>query len=103
MNDERPIEKLLRRYAKKRRDAAGASELHPATRRLLQGEVERQYPRAAGGAAPSFLVVLKNWWPWFAGSVAILALTGFGVWMFFGGQGQNEKKPRTHVTKSTTS
>ena len=99
MNDERPIEKLLRRYAKKRGDAAGVSELHPATRRLLQGEVERQYPRAAGAAAPSFFAVLKNWWPWFAGSVAIITLTGFCVWMFFGGQ---EKKFAVAVPVSTS-
>ena len=37
---ERPIEKLLRDAAQKRRDEAGAPlELHSATRRLLQGEV----------------------------------------------------------------
>jgi len=46
MNDERPIEKLLRRVAKKRRDEAGApTELHPANRRLLQAEVARQFPK----------------------------------------------------------
>jgi len=46
MNDERPIEKLLRRFAKKRRDEAGApAELHPANRRLLQAEVARQFPK----------------------------------------------------------
>ncbi|MDB6067922.1 MAG: hypothetical protein JWR26_4130 [Pedosphaera sp.] len=37
---ERDIEKTLKAYAKKRREEAGAPlELHPATRRLLQGEV----------------------------------------------------------------
>jgi hypothetical protein len=47
MNDERPIEKLLRRYAKKRRDETGApAELHPANRRALQAEVARQFPKA---------------------------------------------------------
>jgi hypothetical protein len=45
MDNERPIEKLLRHYAKKRRaDAGERLEMHPATRRLLQGEVARQYP-----------------------------------------------------------
>ena len=39
---ERDIEKTLRAYAKKRREEAGApAEMHPATRRLLQGEVAR--------------------------------------------------------------
>ncbi|MSU58924.1 MAG: hypothetical protein EXS35_12290 [Pedosphaera sp.] len=89
MNDERPIEKLLRRYAKKRRDETGAPpELHPATRRLLQGEVARQFSKRTTerGGAPSFLEILKGWWPWLAGSAAVLAVTGFCVWMFFGGQ-----------------
>ena len=52
MDSERHIEKLLRAYAKKRRDAAGQSpQMHPATRRLLQGEVARRSPprRAASG------------------------------------------------------
>lgn len=46
MNDDRPIERLLRRYAKKRREEAAAPlELHRATRRLLHGEVARQFPK----------------------------------------------------------
>ena len=55
MNEERPIEKLLRRYAKKRRDEAGpAPELHPATRRMLQSEVERQFPKPASKKRSAF-------------------------------------------------
>src|SRR5207249_3027793 len=43
---ERKIEKLLRAYAQKRRaDAGEPFALHPATRRLLQGEVARRAPR----------------------------------------------------------
>ncbi len=66
MNDERPIEKLLRRYAQKRGDEAGAPpELHPATRRLLQGEVARQYPKPAPENKPSaadfFFVLTRRW------------------------------------------
>lgn len=59
MNDERPIEKLLRRAAKKRSDEAGPPpELHPATRRLLQGEVARQFPKSA----PTKWSALLEWW-----------------------------------------
>jgi hypothetical protein len=48
MDPERPIEKLLRQAAQARRDQAGApQEVHPATRRMLQGEVARKY--TAGG------------------------------------------------------
>ena len=55
MNEERPIEKLLRRYAKKRRDEAGpARDLHPATRRILQSEVARQFPKPASKERSAF-------------------------------------------------
>lgn len=48
MNAERPIEKLLRRFAKQRRDEASAPvELHPANRRLLQAEVARRFTKPA--------------------------------------------------------
>lgn len=73
---ERPIEKLLRACGEKRREDAGAPlELHPATRRLLQGEAARQFakpaaePRPAGGS-------FRQWWPrlaWSLGGVAALA------------------------------
>ena len=56
MDNERPIEKLLRAFAKKRRDSAGAPvEMHPATRRLLQGEVARQFKQKGGReSSPKF-------------------------------------------------
>lgn len=82
MNDERPIEKLLRRYAKKRRDDAGAPvELHPATRRLLQGEVTRQFRKAApGDARASFTQMMKGWLPRLAWAVPLLVLVAVGLW-----------------------
>jgi hypothetical protein len=91
MNDERPIEKLLRRYAKKRRDDAGAPvELHPATRRMLQGEVARQFPRrtAAEGEATTFAQVLKLWRRQLIWALPVLIVLGVGVWMLVG---PNEK------------
>jgi hypothetical protein len=46
MEPERPIEKVLRELAKRRRDEAGEPlEMHPATRRLLQAEIARQYTK----------------------------------------------------------
>ncbi|HMP83626.1 MAG TPA: hypothetical protein PKA41_13075 [Verrucomicrobiota bacterium] len=54
MDNERPIEKLLRRHAKQRREESGADvELHPATRKLLQGEVARQFPKATENKRPA--------------------------------------------------
>jgi hypothetical protein len=77
---ERPIEKLLRAAAKKRRDDAGAPfELHPATRRLLQGEVARQFAKAQR-ETHSFLSLLGQLWPRLAWSVALLAILGVAVW-----------------------
>jgi hypothetical protein len=81
MEPERPIEKQLREFAKKRRDDAGAPlEPHPATRRMLQGEVARQFPkRAAGGTA--FGQVLANWRPRLAWALPMLVVLGVAMWV----------------------
>jgi len=73
------IEPILRAFAKKRREQSGAPmELHPATRRLLQGEVARRAakpaeaqidPRHAVARRPVAHLTLG----------AIQALTGFDV------------------------
>jgi prepilin-type processing-associated H-X9-DG protein len=56
MEPERNIEQWLRAFAKKRRDQAGAPlDLHPATRRLLQGEVRRQFGAPEEGKPASLL------------------------------------------------
>jgi len=76
MEPERDIEKLLRAYAKRRRAKAGdAFTLHPATRRLLQGEVARQTPPAADEPESwSLWDVLRERWA---------ALLGFALVIFF--------------------
>src|ERR1044071_4288496 len=81
MNDERPIEKLLRRYAKKRRDDTGAPpELHPATRRLLQGEVSRQFPKARAepqrGSLAEIFAALNRRWAYAVAVIAIMLVAG---------------------------
>ncbi len=92
MNDDRPIEKLLRRYAKKRRDEAGPPvELHPATRRLLQGEITRQFkihnskfkrPELREGARRFFgSEFLTHHFPRLAWAVPVFALVGIGLWL----------------------
>ncbi len=78
---ERPIEKLLRAAAQQRRDEAGAPfELHPADRRLLQGEVARQFasPQREAG---SWGEIVARLWPRFAWAVGILAVLGVSVWV----------------------
>lgn len=76
MNDERPIEKLLRRAAQKRSAESGPPpELHPANRRLLQAEVARRFPSAAAVPASTFQdwwALLKRRWAYGIGFVAIL-------------------------------
>lgn len=88
---ERPIEKLLRAAARKRRDEAGAPfELHPADRRLLQGEVARQFPSAQREPRSGY-EVLGQLWPRFAWAVAILAVLGVAVWLVVPVPGRNEQ------------
>jgi hypothetical protein len=78
---ERPIENLLRAAAKKRRDDAGAPlELHPATRRLLQGEAARKFA-AAQRPSRLFFQGLAQLWPRFAWGVGMLAALTVIVWL----------------------
>ena len=80
---ERPIEKLLRDAAQKRRDEAPASfEPHPATRRMLQGEVARRYPQQGRGAR-SGLSWLWRISPKLSWAVASLAVIAVGVWLLW--------------------
>jgi len=87
---ERPIEKLLHAAAKKRRDEAGAPlELHPATRRLLQGEAARKFARAQR-ASRSFFQGLGQLWPRFAWGLGMLAVLAVAVWLLLPMPGKNE-------------
>ncbi|MBE0541083.1 MAG: hypothetical protein IH623_06840 [Verrucomicrobia bacterium] len=82
MENERPIEKLLRRCAKRRGEETGAPlELHPANRQVLQGEVARQYPAksAATGGRPGALG-WKNLWPRLVWALPVLMVLTLGVW-----------------------
>src|SRR5580700_3324650 len=58
----RKMDEMLKAYAKKRREqAAPAAEMHPATRKLLQGEVKRIF-----GVAPTSNPTppRQNWRAW---------------------------------------
>src|SRR2546421_491326 len=71
--DNSKIEELLKRYAKKRREEMGAPmELHPAVRKMLQGEVARQRP--APPERKGFLSVFLQFWPRFAVAGAAVVL-----------------------------
>src|SRR5687768_9917112 len=67
------MDELLKAYAEKRRQDAGAPlELHPATRRLLQGEVARVYAKGSSG---SWLHRVLLYWPRMAFATACVVVT----------------------------
>jgi hypothetical protein len=95
---ERPIEKLLREAARKRRDEAGAPfELHPVNRRLLQGEVARNIARPQRERR-SFANALAQLWPRLAGGIALLAVLGLTVWVLLPVPGNN--KPEASLARN---
>lgn len=73
---ERDIEKQLRAYARRRREESGAPhELHPATRRLLQGEVARaHFARGVGSARPRRFWNLRMQWITGLAAACVIAL-----------------------------
>src|SRR5436190_9784425 len=80
MEPERQIEKVLRTFAKKRREQAGPPfELHPADRRLLQGEVARQKskPRDERNFFLTWLALVR---PRLSFILCVLAISAVGLW-----------------------
>jgi len=88
MNEERPIEKLLHRYAEKRRDNAGAPlAMHAATRRALQGEVARRHSRRSRSRKrepTTFAEVLKLWRRQLIWAIPVLIVVVVGAWVMIG-------------------
>src|SRR5687767_8560616 len=75
-------EELLKRYAKERQEQAPKLSMHPATRRLLQGEVAREFGKDSRAEQ-------RGWAMWFGilrGRLAIstalgmVAVTGVCLW-----------------------
>ena len=84
------MDDLLKTYAKKRRDEAGAPlEMHAATRRLLQAEVAKLRPVNAPTSA-SWLEALKIFWPRLAFAAAILFVAGLAALTFL--QSTNDRQ-----------
>jgi hypothetical protein len=79
---ERPIEQQLHAVAQERRRRSGGPfELHPATRRLLQGEVARQY--GAGKSTPTLWlrwVQLSPRLVWSLGTFLVLGVAAWVTW-----------------------
>jgi hypothetical protein len=78
--DNNTIEKLLKDYARQRRESAGNPELHPANRRMLQAEVRQQFAKT-GVAKPAASWVLR-FWPRIAFGTAVFALLAIAIYHF---------------------
>src|SRR4051812_8450124 len=80
--DNTKMEELLKAYAKKREDASGGPlEVHPATRRLLQGEVARVYPKTRPAEGLAWYKMLFQFWPRVAFALGIVVLLGGTLWI----------------------
>jgi hypothetical protein len=76
---ERDIEKDLKAYAKRRRTEAGAPGLHPATRKLLHGEVARTLKTAPGGKRPG----MSPWSVWLELVATAVAIVAIVAWIYY--------------------
>jgi hypothetical protein len=77
---DKKIEELLKAYAAKRQDEAGAPlELHPATRKLLQAEVARLRPKPAL-PSESWWRALSKFWPRLVFAASVLIALGVVFW-----------------------
>src|SRR3954462_14497704 len=81
MEPERPIEKLLRDWAKRRReDTKAPIEMHPATRRMLQGEAARKFGQTARPAR-SLSAWVTAFWPRIAWGLGVFAVLAVAAWL----------------------
>lgn len=98
---EHNMDKTLKAYADQRRAEAGApAELHPATRRLLQGEVARQRPAQSSPAAP-WWQRLNSFWPRMA-AASVIVIASFLTFRGAREETSVEKLVRQESPASTT-
>src|SRR3954471_7241886 len=90
MEPERKIEKLLRAFAKKRREQAGdALELHASARKQLQNEVSRHASKKSDAGLSLF-----SWFrPRLAFAVCFLAIVTVSAWLLL--PALNGRKPES--------
>ncbi len=95
-DDPNKAEEMLKRYAKERRERESDFSLHPASRRMLQGEVKRQF--GAPQARAAWLTRFGFWRSRFAAAAALVAVIFVGVWFF----GRDSRSPRQEFAKATS-
>lgn len=79
------MDDLLKAYAKKRQDEAGAPlEMHPATRRLLQAEVAKLRPQSpqSNAQGKSWFATWLAFGPRLVWAMPVVVVLGLGVWVF---------------------
>ena len=98
---EHNMEKTLKAYADQRRAEAGApAELHPATRRLLHGEIARQRPAQSTTRAP-WWHQLNSFWPRMA-AASVIVIASFLTFRGAREEDSVERLVRQEAPTSTT-
>jgi hypothetical protein len=101
MEPERPIEKLLRAFTKKRRDQAGDSmQLRPATRQRLQQEISRRSAAKSGGGFLSNLFF--GFRPRLAFALCSIAILVIGGGIFLASFGNKKNHSQLASANSTS-
>ncbi len=80
-NPTNKADETLQRYARERRARGGDFSLHPASRRLLQGEVLRQFGGAARGESRGGIASWFGAWRTVGICCGLVAVLGFGAWL----------------------
>src|SRR5882724_1144484 len=100
MEPERRIEKLLRAFAKKRREQAGEpAALRPAARQRLQQEISRRSAAKSGGGF--FANLFSPFQPRLAYALCAIAIVIVGRWFVF--SDLNVQKNSTYAGLDTLS
>ena len=90
---DKSIEEQIKAWAEKRRAETGAPfELHPATRRLLQDEVRRTYPKNSVEPASQSRGWLRLIWPRVAVTSSLCLVLGVGVGILLSGLAKSKSK-----------
>ena len=98
MEPERQIEKLLRAFARKRRNAPGdAFKLHPSVRRRLQTEVEKQFAESDAEESVSLWQFFRQQWAFVLVFAGLLFL---GASLFVPALGKAKSKAKSAVAMS---
>src|SRR5205809_922369 len=99
---DKKMDQLLRTYARKRREEAGGPpELHPATRRLLQAEAAKLRPRTDPARRTGWTWLVAHW-PRVAISAGLCAVLGVVVWNIVPGRESSPSRMMLAQQKKTS-